>query len=304
MFGYIKPDIPQLKVVDYELYKATYCGLCKTMGKKTGCLSNLTLSYDFAFLAFMRMALSDHKYETKMGRCISHPFKKRPMLSLNPSLEFSAKSSTILTRLKLKDNINDSHGLSKLKAKIKGIVSVFLKKTDKSLKDLEIKIKECIDDLSKLEKENSTSIDKTADTFGRLLSIVGSYGLDGINERIAKEACYHLGKWIYVIDAYDDYYDDIKKKSYNVLVNNYGTDLNEDRISNIKCALILELEQMAKSIELIDFTEKSDVERIIKNIIYLGMPSEFERITKNEKRQKQRAKILKKHTEVQNEQSI
>ena len=55
MFGYIKPDIPHLKVVDYELYKASYCGLCKAMGKKTGCLSSLTLSYDFAFLAFMRL---------------------------------------------------------------------------------------------------------------------------------------------------------------------------------------------------------------------------------------------------------
>ena len=304
MFGYIKPDIPQLKVVDYELYKASYCGLCKTMGKKTGCLSNLTLSYDFAFLAFMRMALSDDKYETKMGRCAAHPFKKRPMLVTDPSLEFSAKSSTILTRLKLKDNINDSHGMSKLKAKIKGAVSIFLKKTDKSLLTLEKSIKECIDDLSKLEKENSLSIDETADTFGRLLSILGSHGLEGINERIAKEACYHLGKWIYVIDAYDDYYDDIKKKSYNVLVSNYGTDLNEDRVQAIKCALILELEQMAKTIELIDFTNKSDLERIIKNIIYLGMPGEFERITKNEKRSKLKAKILKKHTEAKDEKSI
>ena len=304
MFGYIKPDVPQLKVMDYELYKATYCGLCKTMGKKTGCFSNLTLSYDFAFLSFMRMALSDDGYETKMGRCLVHPFKKRLMLVTNPSLEFSAKSSTILTRLKLKDNINDSHGLSKLKAKIKGLVSVFLKKTDKSLIDLEKEIQKCIDELSLLEKENSSSIDKTADTFGRLLSYLGSYGLAGAKEKIAKEACYHLGKWIYVIDAYDDYYDDIKDKSYNVLVNNYGKDLSEDRINTIKCALIMELTQMSRSIELIDFTNKSDLERIIKNIIYLGMPSEFERITKKEKREKLKAKILKKPKGVKNEESI
>ena len=53
MFGYIKPDIPELKMKENELYKAVYCGLCKTMGKCTGCASQLTLNYDFAFLAML-----------------------------------------------------------------------------------------------------------------------------------------------------------------------------------------------------------------------------------------------------------
>ena len=131
MFGYIKPNIPELRVKDHELYKATYCGLCRTMGKCTGCASKFTLSYDFAFFALVRMALEKTQGQVKMRRCMVHPFKKRPIMEINPVLEYSAKSSVILTRLKLKDNVNDSRGVSRLKAKIVGLVSLFFKKTDK-----------------------------------------------------------------------------------------------------------------------------------------------------------------------------
>ena len=271
MFGYIKPDIPELKLKENELYKAVYCGLCKTMGKCTGCASQLTLSYDFAFLALIRMVSDDIKGEIKMKSCGVHPFKKRPMLMQNEALEFCAKSSVILTKLKLKDNINDSRGLSKLKAKTAALLPLFFKKTDKNLKDLEEKVAECINNLTALEKESSDSIDETANTFGALLGILCSYGHNDDKARILYEIGYHLGKWIYVIDAIDDISDDIKKKSYNVIVNSYGNELNNSHRDALYCAMMLELDCMSKSIELLDFTNHNDVEGIIKNIIYSGM---------------------------------
>ena len=271
MFGYIKPDIPELKMKENELYKAVYCGLCKTMGKCTGCASQLTLSYDFAFLALIRMVSDDIKGEIKMKSCGVHPFKKRPMLMQNEALEFCAKSSVILTKLKLKDNINDSRGLSKLKAKTAALLPLFFKKTDKNLKDLEENVAECINNLTALEKESSDSIDETANTFGALLGILCSYGHNDDKARILYEIGYHLGKWIYVIDAIDDMADDIKKKSYNVIVNSYGNELNNSHRDALYCAMMLELDCMSKSIELLDFTNHNDVEGIIKNIIYSGM---------------------------------
>ena len=77
MFGYVKPMIPELKVKENELYKGTYCGLCRTMGKSTGCLSKLTLNYDFAYLALVRVVLEKRKATVKMRRCPVHPFKKK-----------------------------------------------------------------------------------------------------------------------------------------------------------------------------------------------------------------------------------
>ena len=278
MFGYIKPNVPELKVKEHELYKATYCGLCKTMGKCTGCMSTLTLSYDFAFLALIRMVTDKTKGEIKMRRCVAHPFKKRPMLERNSTLEFCAKSSVILTRLKLKDNINDSKGLSKLKAKTANLVSIFFKKTDKKLTPLAQKIGECIDNLTELEKNESDSIDMTASTFGELLGAVASYEYESAEKRIMYEIGYHLGKWIYVIDAVDDMKDDLKKKSFNVLINSYGSELTDSDKDALYCAMMLELELMSKSVELLDFSSYPDIEGIIKNVIYDGMIRESRRV--------------------------
>ncbi|MFR4142908.1 MAG: DUF5685 family protein [[Clostridium] leptum] len=57
MFGYIRPNKPELLVKEYDLYKSAYCGLCKRMGKDYGRLSRLALSYDGTFLAMLSMAL-------------------------------------------------------------------------------------------------------------------------------------------------------------------------------------------------------------------------------------------------------
>lgn len=271
MFGYIKPNALELKVKEHELYKATYCGLCKTMGKCTGCMSNLTLSYDFAFLALMRIVADKTECKIKKRGCVAHPFKRRPMLEINETLRYCAKSSVILTRLKLKDNINDSHGFARFKAKMAGLVSIFLKKTPKDLKELESEISQLIDKLTEYEKENTDSLDLVASTFGELLGIVASYNYEGTLSKLMYDIGFHLGKWIYVIDAIDDFYDDIKKHSFNALVNSYGAELSRDTRDSLFCATILELEAMSKSVELLDFSQHREIEGIIKNVIYDGM---------------------------------
>ena len=280
MFGYVKPQIPELKVRENELYKATYCGLCRTMGKTTGCLSKLTLNYDFAFLALARYALEGGKAEVKMRRCAVHPFKKRPMLEPDETLKYCAKASVILTRLKLDDNVNDSHGLARLKAKIAHLVSVFFKKTEKELTQLEENVRSLIDELSAKEKEKCDSIDTVADIFGKILKEIASFGLEGMNKRIAENIGMHLGRWIYVIDACDDFSRDVKTSSYNPLIYAFGSELTEENRYALHCGAMLELDAMSKSLELIDFSSHRDVEGIIKNVAYLGMVSETDRVLK------------------------
>ena len=278
MFGYIKPCIEELKVKDFELYKATYCGLCRTMGKCTGCVSKMTLSYDFVFFALVRMALIKAKGEVKKHRCVLHPFKKRLMLEMNPTLEYTAKASVILTRVKLKDNINDSRGFSRFLAKIAGVVSIFFKKTDESLLPLKEKIQACFEELLVLEKEGCDSIDMVANTSGELIGHVASFGLDEEEAKIAYEIGFHLGKWVYVIDACDDLERDVKKGAYNVLKYAFGNELGEAEKSLLKSAMLLELDSMSKFVEKIDFYEHRDVEAIVKNIIYDGLVRETDRV--------------------------
>ncbi len=284
MFGYVRPYIPELKVMDNELYRATYCGLCRTMGKTTGCFSKFALNYDFVFLALLRMATEGKRAEVKMRRCVVHPFKKRPMLEINSSLEYSSQATAMLTRLKLRDNINDSKGFSKAKAKIVGAVSIFLKKTDKSLKPLEEKIIASINKLTALENQGSDSIDETAITFGELLGYIASHGQESVNERILYEIGFHLGKLIYVLDAVDDFASDLKTGSFNVIKNAFGDEMNDEIKDMLKCAMTLELEKMSRGIELLDFSSCRDIERIVKNIIYIGLPNEIERVILGKKK--------------------
>jgi hypothetical protein len=193
------------------------------------------------------------------------------MLEIDETLEYCAKTSVMLTRLKLKDNVNDSHGFKKLLARIVALATIFFKKTDKKLKDLETTLKEKIDALSALEKQNTDSIDSVASIFGELLGAVASYGLEGEETTLCAKIGYHLGKWIYIIDAIDDYEDDKKTKSFNPIVNAFGDSLGDFEKSMLKTGLMLELDELSKALCALDFSSHRDVEGLLKNTIYMGM---------------------------------
>ena len=111
MFGYVKPCMPRLMVCECDYYKSVYCGLCRTMGKCVGQGHRLCLSYDFAFLCLVRMAILGHDFSVQNKRCFMHPLKKRPIMQKNESLEYCAMLSAILSYHNLLDNVKDHHGL-------------------------------------------------------------------------------------------------------------------------------------------------------------------------------------------------
>lgn len=280
MFGYIKPQIPELKVKEHELYKATYCGLCRAMGKRTGCMSKMTLSYDFVFLVLLRKVAEKRAGEVKKRRCIAHPFVRRPMLEIDETLEYCAKASVMLTRLKLQDNVNDSHGFKRLLARLVSLSAIFFKKTDKNLKDLETNLKKKIDALSALEAQNTDSVDSVASIFGDLLGVLASYGLEGECANLCAKIGYHLGKWIYIIDAIDDIESDVKTGSFNAVINSFGSELSDENKNLLRIALMLELDELSHALEALDFSSHRDVEGVLKNTIYIGMVNQTNRILK------------------------
>ena len=271
MFGYVKAHKPQLKICEYETYRAAYCGLCRAMAKTTSIPSCLILNYDFVFLCLVRSVLEGEELGLEYRRCILHPIKKRPMLSLSPTLAYSAKASVELSYYKAEDDIRDS---GKGRAFALRMVFPFFKyiKKRSDLQQLEPLIKERLDKLTLLENEKCSSLDAPASIFGELLGEVFSHGLEGKNKLLAYEIGYHTGKFIYAADAADDYEKDAKQGSYNPLVEAYPPPLSPHNKSSIKTALLLELSYLEKAIELIDFSSHKDVEGIIRNIIYLGMP--------------------------------
>ena len=107
MFGYVKAYKPELKVRDYEQYKAVYCSLCKTLGREYGLFARLTLSYDFTFAALLRLA--ERRMDGESSYELVHPFAKCNACSGGESdFSFTAAAAVIMMFYKLRDNLRDS----------------------------------------------------------------------------------------------------------------------------------------------------------------------------------------------------
>ena len=273
MFGYVKPVHSELLVKEYEFYRATYCGICRSMKKHTGALSNVTLSYDSVFLALLRMLfLEDGDISAHKKRCIAHPMKKRCMLKENAALEYTARAFAILSYYKMRDDIADE-GVGKkiLISPVRPILKSGKKRAGEP--QIEEIIAAKLFEISRLEKENTPSVDEPAHIFGELLGEVFASGLSGNDRLVLYECGYHLGRFIYAADAAEDYDEDLKKGKYNPYVLMYGgAPLTDENRSTIKCALILECKKIEGAVNLMPFGNRKTIENIIKNVIYLGLP--------------------------------
>ncbi len=297
MFGYVKTYTPDLKVSEYECYRATYCGLCRSMGKCTGQCSRMTLSYDFAFLAILRMAMAGTELKFSKRRCIAHPLRRRNMMERNSELDYCSYAAALLTYHKLSDDISDEKGKKKALALLtrpmaKGMRRRALKRGEISA--LDTRIEAGLSELADFEKSGEASVDKPADIFGKLLSDIMSYGFEGNDAKIARNIGYHIGKWIYITDALDDFCEDIKKDRYNALSLMFGKDMSESEKKTVSDALKNELCDIECALDLIDFGDNKTLENIIHNVFYLGMPRTVESVIEgnceNEKKKKCRGK--------------
>ena len=297
MFGYIRTDTPEMRVRENEYYRAVYCGLCKAQGKCTGQCSRFTLSYDVVFLALLRMAISGEKPTFKRGNCIAHPFKKRAYAEFCDSLAYCAYAYAILAYGKNIDDLNDEKGTKKLKARLAKPFTAHMRKKalKKNYHELDNAINEGLKLLSETEKAKLSSVDVPADKFGDVMSEILSYGLDGVNAKIMKNIGKHLGRWIYIIDAADDLEEDLQRERYNPFACLYmGQPLTDEQKESVSVSLRLELLAAEPAFDLIDFDDNRDIEEIIHNIIYRGMPDVAERVLeingKTKKAKKKQAK--------------
>ena len=280
MFGYVKVNSAELKVREYELYKGAYCGLCRAMGKCTGQCSRMALSYDFAFLVTVRLILTDTKMSFSQRRCLVHPLKKRNSMDRNEQLDYCAYAAAILGYHKIRDDLADEKGFKKLRA---SVTQPFVKKWRKKalragFAELDTKIGELLSQLSELEKKRLPSVDEPARIFGEILGEMTAFGLEGAEQRIARQLGTCVGKWIYITDALDDMAEDEEKGRYNPFLLLYGGRQPKDgEPEYISDALKVELCGAESAADLIE-TDKIPVKNIVENILYLGMPDTVEKI--------------------------
>ena len=280
MFGYVVVNKPSLRIKEYDYYKATYCGLCHAMGKCTGCISRLTLSYDMTFFALLRETLQGTEVQFKSKRCIRHPLKKIPTVEINRELEYCSYLSGILTAGKIADNISDEKGIKRALASILQLVFFKMdKESSENLPELATLVDKKLLELEDIEEKKLSSIDVPANIFGELMAEALAYGLEDDKKLIALQIGKRIGRWIYIADALDDYESDRNSGSYNPFVLLYnGEDFTEDNIISISKMLEAELAMALSAIDLLDNDADKNRSEIIKNILCLGMPASVARI--------------------------
>lgn len=287
MFGYVKPDVKELLVKEHEFYKSTYCGICRSMKKHTGALSTVTITYDSVFLALVRMAyMPDSELGSSMQRCVVHPLKKRCMLTDNSAIEYTARAFAILSYYKMKDDLADEKLAKRmLVSAVRPILNHAKKKAD--LNPLAEIVRERLEKITEIEKERRPSIDEPAELFGELLGEIFAYGLEGSDRLVTYECGFHLGKFILLADAIDDYDQDLKEGKYNPFVIAYGgKKLTKENKQNVKTTLLLECKKLENAVNLIPFGNKITIENIVRNIIYLGLTKRIEFLDKDEEEAK------------------
>ncbi len=292
MLGYVTCEKAELKVKEYELYSSYYCGVCKSIGSRYSQLARMVLSYDSVFLAMILDGMDGTAPDVTEGSCMLHPVKGKNIAE-SRGIEYSADVMLILAWFNYLDDLNDADtgerpagesaapGLAKSTAM--KVAGRSLKKAYSGLSgkypELCESITSRIDELSRLEKEKCRSLDEAAEAFAQIMLSIFDGGLkfmavyDEGPARAAKDLGYHLGKWIYLMDAWEDLEKDISTGAYNPLIYRYGyTDdpaaFREEIREKVEFNLMMYLSAMGRMVTALELKGNKG---IIENVVFMGL---------------------------------
>lgn len=257
MFGYIKANLPMLDDEDRQVYKSTYCSLCRALGKSYGFFTKFILNYDLTFLALVKLALSDRELKKEFVFC---PFKckKCSVFSDEEIFRQIACVSILLTYAKIKDNLSDEKGFKKMLSIV--IYPYFFLKYRKARREypeLE-KIVMPVIPLQKKAESGYTCIDElahpTADALGNLFSF-------GCTDDNIYKLGYFIGRWVYFTDAADDRAEDKNNGRFNPFLNEEFTDERILDVLNFS---------LSEAICAFDEITVKRYKKIIENILLIG----------------------------------
>ena len=308
MFGYIRPLQGELKVFELERFKACYCGLCHSLGKNYGVAARFILNYELVFLS-MLLWERDDPIVIKRKPCIAGSCRSKRFCAANTALDTCAGYSVILTWWKLKDNSSDESFLKSIPYRLASLMLFrAYKKASKEFPDFDGKVRAELAALveyesepepkhesepgsepqsalkpesesgseSKIEPEPESgggkSLDEAADKFATILTAAAAASMPDNKRRPMREVLYHTGRWIYILDAYDDYKDDAKAGRFNPIASRFATNgggLPDEIIQRLEATLTHSNNLVCSAFELLP---ENAWTQIVSNIVYLGMP--------------------------------
>ncbi len=269
LFGYVNVYKDELKIREFTCYRAYYCGLCKQLGKSYNQFTRLGLNYDFAFLALLLDSLDEKEPQIELCRCLKHAGAKRMMVLKNPAVRYSADMSIILTYEKLLDDLHDDHSI---KAAIAVIPYWFaMRRAKRRYGQVASIVHQKLLELAAKEKKRCGSLDEIADVFASLMEAIFKVGNNDNLLRLG----YNIGRFIYILDAYDDREEDGRRGRYNPVTEQYGGMPDCDIRRAVERSLTFTLAAAAEAYQKLDIKRN---QAILENILYMGMRGRMDTI--------------------------
>ena len=268
MFGYVRPALEKLGGEELRDYQALYCGLCHTLGRRYGAASRMILNYDFTFLA----ALLSGGIDLEERRCMVHPVRRRPVARPDAAMDLAADCSVILAYWQLADHIADTTGTRRrgFQAARRALQGAYRQAAARR-PGFDAAARRELERLGALEAARCPTLDEPADTFATLLQAVAAEVPDPVGQRVLSQFLYHLGRWIYLVDALDDLRDDAASGNYNPILLRFqlsGGELSPEAREALVSTLDASIRRMAAAYELWDFGVWSP---LIQATVYQGL---------------------------------
>ena len=211
MFGYVTASWKELTAQEQKRYGAVYCGICREIRQRSTGIGRICLSYDMAFLALLLMSLYEPEEESGKKACRLHSVKPRPWVD-NEYIRYAADMNVALAYYKALDDVQDEgkagarYLVRNLEPYQEDIHRRWPRQTDA--------IRDCITQLTSLEKAGTENPDLPAGLFGQLMAELFVWQED-LWEEDLRQLGMALGRFIYLMDAVLDAPEDEKKGSYN-----------------------------------------------------------------------------------------
>lgn len=270
MFGYISVNRPELKMKDDTLYRSFYCGLCRTLRRRHGLSAQSTLSYDMSFVALLLSALYEPPTEQDTTFCLLHPTERHQIVK-NNMLDYAADMNLLLAYYNLKDDWQDDR---KLSAKV---LSDLLKRgvgrVEKEYPRQSRAVKEYVKEIAGMEKDAVPDLDAPSGATGIMFGEILVKEEDVWSDTL-RQLGFYLGKFIYLMDAYEDLEKDIKKDAYNPWTA-FGS-LRRQVADRAQEALTLMAGEACMAFERLPILR---YEALLRNILYAGLWVRFDKIS-------------------------
>ncbi len=275
MFGYVTVNEDELKIRDYKRYRSFYCGLCRSLQRRFSILGQAILPYDMVFVDILLNGLYEEPLLEEDRFCVVHPAKKQHMMT-NAITDYAADMGILLVYYKALDDAMDESSRRRVSPK----ASLFKKpaarvkaawpRQAEAVEKYVLSLREC-------ESAGTDDLDRVAGLTGTAMGELFVMREDMWSDFLRRMA-FFLGKFVYLMDAYEDLEKDLKKGNYNPW-KPYRSRKDYDAFA--ENTLTMMMAECAKEFEKLPIVQDID---ILRNIIYSGVWNKYRELRARQER--------------------